>query len=202
VFSSSVDPLKSLSQDVAYKKAPKLPKVTNIQQKIIDVTKEEGGIISGSFAQQTLIKDARTFKDIDVLSKDPLKLAGKLEQKYSNILRVEKKRITDAPCGEFDIYKVFEKKTGKHLADIDPLKFSEEGFAKMFEPIEIGRKVLSPESYAKELIKSKELELISIRTKKQGEAFGFIKDGKQTGIQAFAINDKIFIQKSHYGLIK
>ena len=183
-FGSSVDPLKSLSQDIAYKTTPKLPKVTAIQQKIIDVTKEEGGIISGSFAQQTLIKDARTFKDIDVLSKDPLKLAGKLEQKYSDILRVEKKTITDAPSGQFDIYKVFEKKTGKHLADIDPLKFSEEGFARMFEPIEIGRKRLLPEAYASKLSKEGKLDFISQLSKKDliGEGFA-TKEGQVTGLR-------------------
>jgi len=187
VFTGAIDPLKSLSQDIAYKKKPKIPKVTSTQQKILDVTKEEGGIISGSFAQQTLIKDARTFKDIDILTKDPLKLKGKLEQRYPDIFRIEKKKITDAPSGQFDIYKVFEKKTGKHLADIDPLKFSEEGYAKLFKPIELGRKVLSPEAYASKLSKEGKLEFIEKLSKKDAIEMGFVtKEGKVTGLRGFA----------------
>ena len=51
--------------------------------------------------------------------------------------------------GEFNIYKVYSKKTGEQLADFDPIKFGEEGLAKAIPEISFGKagdlKFLSPE---------------------------------------------------------
>ncbi len=145
-FTGKIDPLKSLSQDIAFKDDFSLPKTTKQQKLILDLTKEDGQIVSGSFAQQALIKDARPFKDLDILSEDPAKFASKLTERYGDIFEVKQKRITDSPLGEFDIYKVYEKKSGKQIADIDPITFGEEGFARYFEPATVeGLKLLPPE---------------------------------------------------------
>jgi hypothetical protein len=140
-YIEDIDPLRALSSDIAFRDKPKLPKLTVEQKKILGVVKEEGGIVSGSFAQEALIKDSRKFKDLDILARNAEDIAKKIQEKYGDLFEVKKKRITDSPLGEFDIYKVYEKKTGKQLADIDPINFAEEGFAKYFEPIEVKGKI-------------------------------------------------------------
>jgi len=69
VFTGRIDTLKVLSEKVNFKETPTIPKTTEIQTKILNVVKERGDVISGSFAQQTLIKGSRKFKDLDILSK-------------------------------------------------------------------------------------------------------------------------------------
>jgi hypothetical protein len=145
-IAGDIIPLRNMASDIAFKDKPSLPKVTAEQKMILDVIKQEGGIVSGSFAQQTLIRDARQFKDLDVLSQDPKKLASKLTEQYEDLFKVEKKRIKDGTLGEFDIYKVYSKKTGEHLADFDPIKFGEEGLAIFSNTQEVGGlKLLSPD---------------------------------------------------------
>jgi len=147
-----VFPLRTMASEIAFKEKPSLPKVTAEQKLILDVVKQEGGIVSGSFAQQALIRDARQFKDLDVLSQDPKKLASALEKQYGDLFNVKQKRITDSPLGEFDIYKVYSKKTGEQLADFEPIKFGEEGLAIFGEPITIGAKKISDKKASGDMI--------------------------------------------------
>lgn len=145
VFAGRVDTLKILSEKVNLKEKPNLPKTNKIQSDILNIVKQNNDIISGSFAQKTLIKGSRDFKDLDILSKNPKELANIIKTKLGNEVSIKKKTIKDSPLGEFDIYKVYDKK-GKHIADIDPIKFAEEGFASLFEPVKVkGYNLLPPE---------------------------------------------------------
>lgn len=167
-FAGDIFPIKTMASDLALKTKPELPKVTAEQKAILDIVKQEGDIVSGSFAQQTLIKNARQFKDLDILSYEPMKLASKIQSTYPNLFRVEQKTITDSPLGKFDIYKVYSKETGKQLADIDPIKFGEEGLAIFSQQIKVeGLKLLSPDirltskvlQSARPLVKEKKLKV-------------------------------------------
>lgn len=145
VFTEKIDPLKELASEINFKKKFNLPPTNEIQSGVLDVVKESGDVISGSFAQQALIKDARAFKDLDILSQDPEALAKLIKQRLGDKVQIEKKTITDSPLGEFDIYKVLDKK-GNHIADLDPINFAEEGYAQFFDPVKVkGYNLLPPE---------------------------------------------------------
>lgn len=155
-YTKDIDQFKLLRSNVAYLDKPKLPETTKLQAKILDVVKKEKGIVSGSFAQQTLIRGSRKFADLDILSRRPKKIAQQIRKKLGDEVEVKIETITDSPLGKFDIYKVYDKKTGKHLADIDPLKYSEEGFGRMMGSFEVGGlKLLPPEvRYTSKVIQS------------------------------------------------
>jgi len=145
VFTGRIDPLKLLSEEVNFKKKPTLPKTNKIQSEILNLVKQNEDIISGSFAQKTLIKGSRDFKDLDILSKNPRRLAETIKSRLGEEVNIQRKTITDSPLGKFDVYKIYDKK-GKHIADIDPLRYAEEGFAGMFKPIKVeGYNLLPPE---------------------------------------------------------
>ncbi len=180
---TDLDTLKLLSGDINLKDKIKLPKTRKIQRDILDVVKTEKGIVSGSFAQESMVKGSRPFKDLDILTAKPKKLVSALRSGLGDRIKIKKQDITDSPLGKFQIFKVFETKTGQHLADIDPIRFSEEGFAKMFEPIKFGEKILSPEDFAKDLVKKKKLKLTEPSTIKELKKEGFIDfdTGKSAG---------------------
>ena len=147
-FSGEIIPLETFAMELSLRENPISPKITSEQAKILQLVKDEGAIVSGSFAQQTLIKESRPFKDLDILVPEPKLFAEKLASRYGDVFKVEQKAITDSPLGKFDIYKVYKKRTGKQIADIDPLAFSEEGYAKIYSGEEItfnGLKLLPPE---------------------------------------------------------
>ena len=145
VFTGRIDTLKELSGEVNFKDVFKLPKTTKIQSKVLNIVKERGDIISGSFAQKTLIKGSRDFKDLDILSDNPKALAELIKKRLGDEVKIETKKITDSPLGVFEIYKVYDKK-GKHIVDLDPIKFAEEGYAGLFNPIKVkGYNILPPE---------------------------------------------------------
>jgi len=108
----------------------KLPKTTKIQRTILNIAKEQNAIVTGSFAQKTLLKKSRNFTDIDILTNTPSKLAKLIERKTNLIVR--KQKINS----KFSIYRAYTKK-GKLIADIDPLRFAEEGQAKRYGTIEV-----------------------------------------------------------------
>lgn len=108
----------------------KLPKTSRVQREILKIAKEQGAIVTGSFAQKTLLKKSRNFTDIDILSDKPAKLAKLIKLKTG--LEIKKQKINS----KFNIYRAFDKK-GKLIADIDPLRFAEEGQAKRFGTIEV-----------------------------------------------------------------
>ena len=137
-----IDPARLLKDyDIPLRQTPVLPKTTRIQSRILDVLKREDikfsteTYLGGSFAQETLLKKGRGFGDLDILSSNPSFVASKLKDVLGDSIKVKKQTITDSPLGQFDIYKVAEvRRDGsyRHVADIDPLRFAEEGFAKDF----------------------------------------------------------------------
>ena len=119
---------------------PTLPKVSNIEKKILDIVKKRGDIVGGSFAQRTLLKKqfTRKFKDLDIVSKNPKSLAKDIKLKLGKRVRIETVTITDSPKGKFNVIKVYDRKTNKLIADLDPLKVAEEGLIKKFGTVKVG----------------------------------------------------------------
>ncbi len=115
---------------IPFKDKPTLPKTTKTQADILEVIKGEPAIITGSFAQSTLLKKSRGFADIDIVTKDISAVAKSIKKKLGDKVIIETKSITDSPLGKFKIKRIIERKTGRVLADIDPLKFAEEGLLK------------------------------------------------------------------------
>ena len=127
----TIDIDKFLAQiDIPFKNKPTLPKVTATQARILEVIKEEPAIVTGSFAQEALLKKSRGFADLDIVTKDISGLASKIKTKLGDKVRIETVTITDSPLGTFNIKRIIDVRTKKVLADIDPLKFAEEGFVK------------------------------------------------------------------------
>ncbi len=122
------------------KKVPRLPKLTKVQRKILAVTKETKGVVTGSLAERVLVesKTVRRFGDIDILVKSPKAVAAKLKVALGPSVKIKKVKIKGSPLGEFDIFRVIKKRTGRVIADIDPIKFAEEGFIKKFPITEVG----------------------------------------------------------------
>jgi hypothetical protein len=177
VFTKRIDTLRLLSEKINLKESPKIPNTNKIQSDILKVVKQNDDIISGSFAQETLIKGSRKFKDLDILSNNPENLANLIKTKLGNEVKVKKVTITDSPLGKFDIYKVYDKK-GKHIADIDPIRYAEEGFASLFEPVKVnGYNLLPPEirlvsktlQQARPLTKEKRAKVIKDISQLSGE---------------------------------
>jgi len=133
-----VDPLKLVKESkIPLETKPKVPKLTKVEKKIVSIAQAEGDIFTGSFGQKVLVKGSREFADIDILSKNPLKTVAKIKREVKEV-KVKKVKITDSPQGSFDIFRVTERRTGKVIADIDPLGFAEEGFATKFPTIRVG----------------------------------------------------------------
>lgn len=134
--------------DIPLVKRPAIPRVSPIQTQILDVIRETGDKAGGSFAQRALLQKefTRAFADIDIAALDP-KLTAKLIGERVSGVDVKRVRITDSPLGEFDIFRVIEKRTGKVIADIDPFKFVEEGLGTKFPTTTIdGLEFLSPKA--------------------------------------------------------
>ncbi len=126
--------------DIPLAKRPKIPRVSPEQRKILGVIKEQKDIAGGSFAQRTLLKKefTRPFADIDIAAKSPKATAALIESRLKGKVKIEKLKITDSPVGDFDVFRVVEKKSGKVIADVDPLKFVEEGLATRFRTTTVG----------------------------------------------------------------
>ena len=132
------DPTKFiLGGGIPFKEIPTLPRTSKLQSKILDLAREEPVIVTGSFAQQTLLRKSRGFADIDIVTKDVPGFAKKLKAKLGDEVTAKTVTITDSPLGKFKIVRITERKTGNIIADIDPLKFAEEGILKGPGPIDI-----------------------------------------------------------------
>ncbi len=116
--------------EIPFKEKPTLPKTTKTQAEILEVVKNQPAIVTGSFAQAALLRKSRGFADIDIVTKDISAVAKSIKQKLGDKVIIETKTITDSPLGTFKIKRIIERKTGRILADIDPLKFAEEGLLK------------------------------------------------------------------------
>jgi len=143
-----VEPLKAAEQAaIPFKKEIilKLPKTTKVQSKIIDIARKEGAAVTGSYAQKVLVKGSRRFKDIDIVTESPKRLSTLIKKELGKKVTVKKVEIT-TPQGKFSIYRIVDE-TGKVIADIDPLKYAEEGFIKKFPIYEVeGLRLVSPQA--------------------------------------------------------
>ena len=132
-----INPKKIVSElgdnvDMAKRQTPKLPKIKNYKlKKIINTLKNSDEVVSGSYAQSTLLKPeyARDIKDIDILSKDKQATLEKLKSALGEKNIIIKKQPTATT--------IVDKKTGKDLADIVEYKVGEGGFAKKFNPTKV-----------------------------------------------------------------
>ena len=142
-----IDPVKLVAETkIPLKQVPKLPKLTKRQRSIVTVGTQEGEIITGSLAQKTLVEGGRGFGDIDILSKVPSATAARIARGVKGV-KVKKVTITDAPGKQFDIFRIVEKRTGRQIADIDPIRFAEEGFATKFPTTRVvGLEIVSPKA--------------------------------------------------------
>lgn len=121
--------------DIPLAKRPAIPRVSPEQRQILSVIKERKDVAGGSFAQRTLLERqfTRPFADIDIAAISPSRTASVIKSRLGGKVKIQKLRITDSPVGEFDIFRVIERRTGKVIADVDPLKFVEEGLAARFK---------------------------------------------------------------------
>jgi len=110
----------------------KLPSTTKIQTKILEIVKKEGAAVTGSFAEKTFVKGSRGFTDIDIVTPRVKILARRIKKALGRQVRIKEVQINSPTVGKFKISRVFSTKTGKQIADIDPLKFAEEGRIKEF----------------------------------------------------------------------
>jgi len=131
-------PLKAVSQTtIPLKETPSIPKISKTQEKILDVVKKRGDVVSGSLAQKTIVKGERKVKDIDILSYNPLETAQQIKSRLGKGARIEQgTRSTKV------IYK------GKEVADVVPIAIGEEGFINIFDKaVEVkGIQFLQPEA--------------------------------------------------------
>ena len=135
---ADVNILDIVQEGLPYKDKPKLPKTTPEQKKIIEVVKEKGDVISGSFAQQALIKDSRQFKDLDIISYKQQETASRIIEELGEDYAIKKQPTA---------LTVTEIETGKELADIVPYKVGEMGYSTVTKPIEVeGLKLVAPEA--------------------------------------------------------
>jgi len=138
--------LEEYGDAIPFSKSPNIPKTTKFQQDFLDILKEDeikfatDSSVGGSFAQKALLKKSRPFGDLDIVTDDPLLIAMKTKEKFGDMVAIKKQTITDSPLGTFDIYKVAQRQSDGsliHIADIDPIRFAEEGLASKYGTVEI-----------------------------------------------------------------
>lgn len=148
-----VDPLKAVREAKLRKQlrsTPKIPKTSQIEKEILKVVKKRGDAVTGSFAQETLLKKqfARRHKDIDIVTTNQQGLKKAIEKKLRGRVRFSTLNIKDKRTGKsIRVIRVIDKRTNKVVADIDPLKLAEEGFIKKFGlTSHKGLKIVRPEA--------------------------------------------------------
>jgi len=133
--------LEEYGNAIPFSKSPNIPKTTKFQEEFLSILKEDEILkatdtsVGGSFAQKALLKKSRPFGDLDIVTDDPLLIAMKTKEKFGDMVAIKKVTITDSPLGNFDLYKVAQRQSDGslvHIADIDPLKFAEEGLASKY----------------------------------------------------------------------
>jgi len=138
-----VNPLGAVDEfgdAIKLKKDPAIPKLNRLQESIIGDIKtiDPSAQFTGSFAAEAQVKGTRKFQDIDVLVSDPFDVAQFLKTTQGDKINIIKQKITGTKFGDFEIFRVTDPKTGKVIADLDPIKFGEEGFLKKFGTKEVG----------------------------------------------------------------
>ncbi len=161
--------IRETVDDIPLKDVPDFPATNRFQREILRAVADEDDLVTGSFAQATLIKKSRGFADIDIASDDINKIAANIKNRLGDSVEIKDVRITDSPLGDFTIKRVIDKKTGKVLADLDPKQFAEEGLlasGKVSVTDVDGIKLVNPEvrleSKLEQLARGKNLDKVVI----------------------------------------
>lgn len=119
-FAEGVDLSKVL------RRRPWIPKQTSAEKKILAAVKKEGDVVTGSFAQETLLKKQFTtkHKDLDILTSNREKLIKAIKTRLGKEVKF-KKRFRSIEV----IYK------GKVIADLVKMEIGEAGFIRKFGTI-------------------------------------------------------------------
>ncbi len=129
---------------------PKLPQTTELEKEILKIVKGRGDAVTGSFAQETLLKSkfARKHKDIDIVTKNQGELRKAIAKKLGGRVKFKVLNIKDAKTGKrIKVIRVLDSRNNKLIADLDPLSAAEEGFIKRFGFVEHkGLKFVSPKA--------------------------------------------------------
>ncbi len=117
---------------------PSLPKVSKTHKGILDIVKKRGDIVSGSFAQQSLLKKkfTRGFKDLDIITKNRPELIRELRRRFGKRIKFKERLVS-----------IEVRINGKPVADLVEFAKGEGGFVKKFKSIEVGGiKLVDPRS--------------------------------------------------------
>lgn len=125
-----VDPLRAVKEANIQKilrETPKIPKTSSAEKRLLKVVKRNNDIVTGSFAQEALVKKqfSRKHKDIDVLTKDRPKLIKDLKKEFGKDIKFRKLKNS--------IELIFKNKV---IADLVKLEIGEQGFAKKFRSVQ------------------------------------------------------------------
>ncbi|KKK94167.1 hypothetical protein LCGC14_2685560, partial [marine sediment metagenome] len=121
-----VKPLKAVKEaqiKKQLKETPKLAPTTTAEKRVLNVVKKRGDAVSGSFAQESLLKKqfTRRHKDLDILTKNRPKLIADLKKEFGKNIKFKGKKVS--------IEAIVNNKV---IADLIDFKVGESGFAKKF----------------------------------------------------------------------
>ena len=102
---------------------PKLAPTSKVEKEILNVVKKRGDIVTGSYAQESLLKKPFTnkHKDLDILTKNREELIKALKKRFGKKVKFKKR---------FNSIEVFYN--GKVVADLVKYKVGEFGFVKKY----------------------------------------------------------------------
>lgn len=141
-------PIKVVEKtNIPIKKKPTVPKTKGNKKAILDIVKKRGDVVTGSFAQKTLLKKkfTRTPKDLDILTKNQDALQREIKRKLGSKVKFETLNIK-SDLGSFKVIRIRDTRTGKLIADLDPIGKAEEGFLKKYGTLKVnGIKFTKPQ---------------------------------------------------------
>ena len=131
--------------DLITKEKPTLPGITETQGKVLSSLNKE--VLGGSFAGETLFKDFRKHKDLDLISINPLATATRIAKENPNVFKINR--------GTEGKYALVEKSTGKGVADIATPDLYKKGIGGGAKSVSVdGFNVLSPDNFLNIKIKT------------------------------------------------
>lgn len=142
---SGLQVIEELGSKIPLRKNPKLPPVKGLQKDILQIAKDRGEPIGGSFSQQALLesKFARPFRDLDIDARNQVGFVNEVKRRLGN--KVIIKEEFKGPNKNIRVFKIIDKKTKKTIADVVPFAQSEEGLAGLFPTINVqGVKLIDP----------------------------------------------------------
>lgn len=127
-----VKPLKALKEaqlSKQLKEVPKLAPTSKIEKRVLKIVKKRGDAVSGSFAQESLLKKqfAKRHKDLDILTKNRPKIIKDLKKEFGKDIKFKKRKVS---------IEVIHK--GKPIADLIEFKVGEGGLVKKFGVQKVG----------------------------------------------------------------